>query len=99
MPKLSFSKFQNTFKIKQMKNFHYFIDCNSFRLKVHTMPRSNKKKKQSHHPVVPTGDKAVAKLLGRETTSMISRAIVSIPLSNLQGLIEFCTGKCKKAWH
>ena len=42
------------------------------------MPRSNKKKKQTHHPVVPTDDRAVAKLLGRETTIMISRAIVSI---------------------
>ena len=63
------------------------------------MPRSNKKKKQSHHPVVPTADKAVVKLLGMETTSMISRAIVSISFSNLQGLIAFHTGKCTEAWH
>ena len=82
-----------------MKNSLCFIDCYCFRLKVHTMPRSNKKKKPYHHPVVPTGDKAVVKLLGRETSSMISRAIVSISLPNLQGLIALYIGKCKKAWH
>ena len=83
----------------QLKNLHCFIDCCCFRLKVHTMPRSNKKKKLYHQPVVPTGDKAVVKLLGRETSSMISRAIVSISLPNLQGLIALYIGKCKKAWH
>ena len=82
-----------------MKNSLCFIDCYCFRLKVYIMPRSNKKKKLYHHPVVPTGDKAVVKLLGKETSSMISRAIVSISLPNLQGLIALYIGKCKKAWH
>ena len=44
------------------------------------MPRSNKKKKLVHHPVTPIGEEAVAQLLSREVTSMISRAIVSILL-------------------
>ena len=44
------------------------------------MPRSNKKKKLVHHPVTPIGDEAIAQLLGREVTLMISRAIVSILL-------------------
>ena len=42
------------------------------------MPRSNKKKKQTYQPAVPTDDNAIALLLGKEKTVMISRAIVSI---------------------
>ena len=41
------------------------------------MPRSNKKKKQTYQPAVPTDDNAVAQLLDNEKTTMISRAIVS----------------------
>ena len=42
------------------------------------MQRSNKKKKQTYQPAVPTDDNAVTQLLGKETAIMISRAIVSI---------------------
>ena len=42
------------------------------------MPRSNKKKKILYQPSVPTDDEAVAQMLKEETTTMISRAIVSI---------------------
>ena len=45
---------------------------------IYAMPRSNKKKKILYQPSVPTGDVAVAQLLRKETTTMISRAIVSI---------------------
>ena len=44
------------------------------------MPRSNKKKKQIKQPAVPTDDNAIALLLGKEKTLMISRSIVSIIL-------------------
>jgi len=44
------------------------------------MPRSNKKKKHVHHPVIPSGDEAVTQLLGTEVTSMISKAVVCISL-------------------
>ena len=47
---------------------HYFL----------TMPRSNKKKKRTYQPAVPTDDHAVAQLLGKEKTIMITRAIVSV---------------------
>ena len=46
--------------------------------KIHTMPRSNKKKKLLFQPSVPTDDEAVTQLLRKETTTMISRAIVNI---------------------
>ena len=42
------------------------------------MPRSNKKKKLLFQPSVPTDDEAVTQLLRKETTTMISRAIVNI---------------------
>ena len=44
------------------------------------MPRSNKKKKLTYQPAVPADDNAVALLLGKEKTLMISRAIVRIVL-------------------
>ena len=43
-----------------------------------TMPRSNKKKKQTYQPAVPSDDHAVAQLLGKEKTTMVTRAIVSV---------------------
>ena len=63
------------------------------------MPRSNKKKKLVHHPVIPTSDEVVTQLLGREVTSMISKSIVSISYYVYIELNSMFTGKCKKTWH
>ena len=54
--------------IKNLLSDHYLF----------TMPRSNKKKKHTYQPAVPTDDNAVALLLGKEKTLMISQAIVSL---------------------
>ena len=44
---------------------------------IHIMPRSNKKKKLLFQPSVPTDNEAVTQMLRKETTTMISRAIVN----------------------
>ena len=60
------------------------------------MPRSNKKKKLIHHPVIPIGDEAVTQLLGTEITSMISKAIVCILLLYMLSWILFLQESARK---
>ena len=63
------------------------------------MPRSNKKKKCTYQPAVPTDDNAISLLLGKEKTLLISRAIVNIVLFDFLIFYTFFSGKCTETWH